>query len=441
VIKLGRSFWWLLALIGVSFLLTRIPELASNPIYTRLLVTLLIILVVNGIWAGFSLRGINISRKSRISRKQVGEIFTENFEVQNKSFIPKIWLKITDQASLSGVAGSRIITWLGSHQTNPYLAYSLLESRGWFTLSPTMVESGDIFGLFLVRKTFQSFSRLLVIPHTFDIRGFPSPFGNLPGGRALRQKTLEVTPYAAGVREFVPGDPLKRIHWPSSARQQKLIVKEFEKDPLAEVWIFIDAQAEMHVKAETSEAQNTREYWWVKYSWMKKAPEYALPVDTEEYAISIAASLAKYYIQQSRDVGLVSAGQSYSILPAERGERQLGKILETLAVVRAKGEIPFWHLVSSQITHLARGTTMILITPSNNEKLLTVVMDLIQRGLMPVVILIDQRSFGGEEDVSILEEKLTAQGIMTFVVKAGDDLSSVLASSKFSNARIAYRRM
>ena len=127
MIKFGRSFWWLLTLIGVSFLLTRIPELASNPIYTRLLVTLLIILFVNAIWAGFSLTGINISRKSRISRKQVGEIFTENFEVHNRSIIPKIWLKITDQAALSGVAGSRIITWLGSQQNYPYLAYFLYE--------------------------------------------------------------------------------------------------------------------------------------------------------------------------------------------------------------------------------------------------------------------------------------------------------------------------
>jgi hypothetical protein len=85
---------------------------------------------------------------------------------------------------------------------------------------------------------------------------------------------------------------------------------------------------------------------------------------------------------------------------------------------------------------------MILITPSNDEKLLTVVMDLIQRGLMPVVILIDQSSFGGEEDVSMLEDKFTAQGIMTFVVRYGDDLSKALGSSKFTiDSRIMYRRV
>lgn len=409
----------------------RVPQLSSNPIYSRLAVTLLIILIVNGIWAAISLVGVEISRKTRMSRKQVGEIFNENFEIHNRSVIPKIWLKITDKANLTGVAGSRVITWLGAEQTNAYLAYSLLENRGWVKLSPTFVESGDIFGLFQVKKSFESNSRLLIIPHTVDIQAFPAPFGTLPGGRAVRQKTLEVTPYAAGVREFVPGDPLKRIHWPSSARKQKLIVKEFEKDPLAEVWIFVDAQAENHCRAEERKDFVTREYWWVKYSWMKKAPDYQLPPDTEEYAISIAASLAKYYIQQSREVGLVSAGQNFSILPAEKGERQLGKILETLAVVRAEGTTPFWHLVSNQIIHMARGTTMILITPSNDEKLFTVVMELVQRGLIPVVILIDQSSFGGDAEASVLEERLTRQGVMTFTIKAGDQIKSALESPKY----------
>ena len=442
MIRLGKSFWWIVGLIILSFLLTRIPQLANNPIYYRLAVTLLIILIINAVWASVSIVGVNVTRRSRMSRKQVGEIFNENFEVHNHSILPKIWLKITDKAQLTGVSGSRVITWLGADQTNAYLAYSLLENRGWFKLSPTYVESGDIFGLFLVRKAFESNSRLLVIPHTVDISAFPAPFGTLPGGRAIRQKTLEVTPYAAGVREFVPGDPLKRIHWPSSARKQKLIVKEFEKDPLAEVWIFLDAQAKIHVKAEEEQAMGTREYWWVKYSWIKKAPEYILPPDTEEYAVSIAASLAKYYIQKNREVGLISEGQNFSILPAEKGQRQLGKILETLAVLRAEGETPFWYLVSNQIIHMARGTTIILITPSGNEKLLTVAMELIQRGLIPVVILIDQSSFGGDEDVSLLEEKLNRHGIMTFKISVGDQIRTALESPKYIvDKQMIYKRV
>jgi uncharacterized protein (DUF58 family) len=270
-----------------------------------------------------------------------------------------------------------------------------------------------------------------------NIDSFPAPFGILPGGRALRQKTLEVTPYAAGVREYVQGDPLKRIHWPSSARKQKLIVKEFEKDPLAEVWLFLDARSSVHYQKTTNEEPPAPDLWW-----LKKTRTFELPSKTEEYAVSITASIAKYYINQKREVGLVSAGQNYTILPAERGERQLGKILETLAVIRPEGEMPLWGLISSQLSHLARGSTVVLVTPSSDMRLMTVVMELIQRGLMPVVVMIDPASFGGENSITELETRLINHGILTFTIRDGDDIKAKLESPLVTlDMRMIYSRL
>jgi DNA-directed RNA polymerase subunit K/omega len=47
---------------------------------------------------------------------------------------------------------------------------------------------------------------------------------------------------------------------------------------------------------------------------------------------------------------------------------------------------------------LARGSTVILITPETNEQILTITMELIHRGLIPVIILIDPSGFGGTQD-------------------------------------------
>lgn len=435
MIRLRKSFWWVLFLAGVSFVVSRLPGLSSNPIYFRLTIVLAVVLAANAIWAGLSILGVDLQRVSQSSRKQVGEIFSENYEVINRSYFPKAWLKVTDLADMPGGSGSRVLTWVGGRQSRTYVAYTYLQERGWFTLGPTQIETGDIFGLFLMRKAFSTHSRLLVIPYMADIQSFPAPFGILPGGRALRQKTLEVTPYAAGVREYVPGDPLKRIHWPSSARKQKLIVKEFEKDPLAEVWIFLDARSSVHCQRDSEGESNSSAFWR-----LKKNQAFALPPDTEEYAISIAASIAKYYVNQKREVGLVSAGQSYTVLPAERGERQLGKILETLAVLQAEGEMPLWGLISSQLSHLARGSTIIIITPSSDQRLMTVIMELIQRGLMPVVILIDQDSFGGLHTASDLESSLVNHGILTFLIQEGDDIKTKLESPHMTiNTRMIYK--
>ncbi len=436
MIKIGKSFWWILFLIGVIFIVSRLPELAQNLIFSRLFIFLTLFFGFSGLFSVFSIIGLKFFRTTRANRKQVGEIFSENFEVINRSIFPKVWVKISDQAEMLRGSGSRVLTWITGMKSRTYIAYSLLEKRGWFDLGPTQIETGDLFGLFLLSKKFAAQSRLLVIPFTFDLQKFPDPFGILPGGRALRQKTLDVTPYAAGVREFVHGDPLKRIHWPTSARKQKLIVKEFEKDPLAEVWIFIDMRGEVHLREEVKEKTGLSDLWW-----MRQERVFQLQPDTEEYAISIAASIAKYYIRLKRDVGLVTSGRGFTILPAERGERQLGKILETLAVLRAEGDLPFWGLISSQLAHLARGSTIILITPSGDQKILTVVMELIQRGLMPVVILIDPASFGGADHAYELVARLVDRGVLTFLIHKGDDIKAALESPQFAfDGRIIFRR-
>ena len=421
MIKLGRSFWWIFLLTGVSYFISRLPWLVDNPIYMRLTAALLVLLGVSFVWASISLWNISLSRSTRTMRKQVGEVFLEDFEIVNGSFLPKLWIKVTDKAALKGGKGSKVITGIGANQTWNYVAFTPLNNRGWFTLGPTQVESGDIFGLFLSIKTYHTNMRLLVIPYVFNIQFFLAPFGILPGGHTMQEKTLEVTPYAAGVREYVAGDPLKRIHWPSSARKQILIVKEFEKDPLSEVWIFLDSRGGVHIRSDESGFPTLHPVLWVRD---RKA--FNLPPDTAEYAISITASIAKYYVEQKREVGLVSAGQNYMVLPAEKGERQLGKILETLAVLEPEGDLPLWALVNSQISNLSRGSTVLLITPTTDEKILTISMEMIHRGLIPVLILIDRSSFGGVESADEISAKLSNHGVINFVVQEGDDIKTVL---------------
>ena len=76
--------------------------------------------------------------------------------------------------------------------------------------------------------------------------------GILPGGDALRRRTHYVTTNASGVRDYAPGDSYSRIHWRSTARRDRLIVKEFELDPLADIWIVPDMSVFGHTSAKDS---------------------------------------------------------------------------------------------------------------------------------------------------------------------------------------------
>ena len=131
MIRLGRSFWWMLFLTGVSFLLTRLPWLSPNPIYLRLTVTLLVIIAVSALWTIFSLSGVQLNRTSRETRKQVGEVHTEEYEIVNRFSLPKIWL---NHRSISTFGWDRLE---GGHwhrgQTRT-LYWDDFAARGWYEL-------------------------------------------------------------------------------------------------------------------------------------------------------------------------------------------------------------------------------------------------------------------------------------------------------------------
>jgi uncharacterized protein (DUF58 family) len=239
----------------------------------------------------------------------------------------------------------------------------------------------------------------------------------------MHHRTFEVTPYAATVREYQPGDPLNRIHWPTTARRDQLMVKEFEQDPQADVWIFVDANKD--VQATLPEAMPILKADRLLL-WRHKPEEVKLPAATIEYAICAAASVANFFINSGHAVGLASAGRSYNVLPAERGERQLGKILETLAFLDTEGKLPLLGLTTAQASYLPRGSTVVLVTPSTHETVLMAVNDLQKRSMHPVVILIDAGSFGGPPGVGTLAEELSARNVPALTIANRNDLNIAL---------------
>ncbi len=413
----GRVLFALLFLVGVFGMATTGVEL-----YVRLVYLSVLLLAGAWVWARLSLRGVSVSRRARSLRANMGDIFEENFEVQNNGSMPRLYLEVINHSTLPRAAGSRLLTWVGGHQSRSYLARTWLTRRGAYSLGPTVIGSGDPFGLFTVKATFPAADSLLVLPLIVPISDFPSPRGLLPGGKAIREKSMEITPHARGVREYVSGDPLKRIHWPSTARRGKLMVKEFEQDPQAEVWIFLDAQARVQAERPVP----TEKAW---EDWMfARRPELSLAPSTLEYGVCLAASLAHYFIQQRRAVGLVSGGPVYTVIPSERSERQEIKVLETLTFVTGQGKLPLSSLVDLQSPQMAIGSSAVLITPSPQDDVLLAVHLLQRRNLRPVVILLMADSFGGAPGSERIAEKLSARNIPTCCVYNGADLGEILAA-------------
>jgi uncharacterized protein (DUF58 family) len=393
----------------------------GNQVYYQLSYLWGFLLVGSWIWSQWSVRGVSIVRSARTLRAQVGQVFEERFEVTNHTRLPRLWLEVRDESSLPGSEGSRVMMLIESRQGRSYLARTRLLERGAFSLGPTVIASGDLFGLFPATITTPPHESLLVYPMMVDVEKFPNPQGLLSGGEALRRRTPHVTPNASGVRDYVHGDPLSRIHWLSSARRNKLIVKEFELDPLADIWIFVDGDASMRF----SKPRPPVDY---RISTLfQKGSKVMLPPDSGEYAISAAASLARYYLRRSRAVGLVAVGQFTSLIPPDRGGRQLGKILEALSLLKMEGDSPLRGLVETQAKHITRGSTVVVITSSVSEDTVLIFDHLQRRGLRPIAVLADAFSFGGPDGSARIAGQLRGMGIPVRTLACDQDLAVSLA--------------
>ena len=414
-----RRIWGILLilLLAWAFALQTGRPLAYNLAY---LVTAVIVL--SYLWAWANVTWVQVGRYTRGRRSQVGKLAEEQFEVNNRSRLPKLWLEVRDHSTLPGHHPSRVLNSLGGKRRQRWRVRTYCQQRGRFRLGPMTLTSGDPLGLFHLQRQLPATSTLIVYPATVDISAFAPSAGYLPGGEAMRRRTHYITTNVAGVREYAPGDSFSRIHWRTTARTGRLMVKEFELDPTADVWLFLDMDSSAHVAAPwvpEMERRGPAMLW-------KERDRLELVPSTEEYAVTVVASLAKHFLTRDRAVGLITHSQRREVIQPDRGERQLNKILETLAVIEARGHIPIAQVVAAEGRHLSRNTTLIIITPSTAMGWVASLRDLRRRGVQGVAVLLAASSFGVAPSWKTTQAELIASGILTYLVRRGDSLAAAL---------------
>lgn len=394
----------------------------------RLFYILTLIIILGWIWAFLSVQGFSVHRHVREDRKQLGEVLDQRFEVTNTSRITRPWLEVLDYSWLMGTGGSKVLAWVEPGERRIFSIYSVLKARGQYNLGPTVIQSGDPLGLFKYQRVIPHQQTLLVLPYLVKLQHFPYQQGILPGGRSKRIRTAEVTPHGSSVRDYVPGDPLNRIHWPLTAKKNSFMVKEFDQEPMSDIWILLDGEKKnQYSSVERENPAEVVDQFWI---W-KHREDYFLPRSTFEYGVSAAASIATYYIQHGQTVGFGCVAQQPVILPAEKGERQLGKILETLAFVLPEGQTPLHGLVLAQVGNMPRGCSVVLISSSTNTSLVLAADTLIRRELKPIVVFINPAGFGGEATLDRENvEVLLKWKIPYCEINYGDSLLAVLDSGQ-----------
>ena len=340
-----------------------------------------------------------LRRDRRVTRG--GEI-AGRVVVRSRSRLPKVWLEVEDASDLPGHVAHRVVT-LGSRGVEVWRYRTPALRRGLYRLGPITVTSADPFGFFRMSRTFGEEAEVLIYPNAPELPGLYLPPANLPGDGRFRRRTQNVTPNVAGVRGYEAGDSFSRVHWPATARTGNLMVKLFELDPASDVWIMLDLERGAHA-GEGDDG-------------------------TEETAVTIAAAIARYFVAANRSVGLMACGEDLRVDEPGRGANHYARILETLALARAVGDVPLSRLLLEESRNFGRHTTVVAVSPSPDDGWALALMSLASRGVKVAAVLLEAETFGSEAGSLDVYGTLAAGGVYAYTVKRGDDLAHALSGA------------
>lgn len=407
----------------------------GHPIFFNLTYLFGAILILSFLWAWLNLHWVRVTRQTRTNHVQVGGFVEERLILQNTGPLPKLWIELKDDSDLPLHRASRVVSNLKGKNQQSWHVRTPCFRRGRFTLGPVTLFSSDPFGLFPLKKELPiNFTTSVVVyPMAVDLPNFQPPVGEQIGGEALRRRTHYVTTNVSGVRDYVFGDSFNRIHWPSTARTGRMMVKEFELDPVADIWIILDMERRVQVGPSYDEIPlpTLPEVHW------EQIPKFELAPSTEEYGIAAAASLSKHFLNQNRNVGLITYANAFhrEIAQSDRGERQLTRIYEMLAVTQAHGTIPLAEVLAAEMMSISRNTTVIVVTPSVDIDWIAASRNLANRGVKVTAVVLDPHSFGAPYNSLEVEIELTASHVPHYVVHNGDPLDQALANVRSTNRR------
>jgi len=289
------------------------------------------VILIGGVsryWSRHVFDRVSLARRLDERHLFIGEGVGLDVELENRKRLPLPWfewrLAVADVVRVDGealgAAASPGWNWItrrgaiGWRERQAWRFTLQATERGYHAVGPATLRSADLLGMFPRVIEDPSSDHLLVFPRVYTMQelGLPAdrPFGDRKGHNRLYEDPLRV----AGLRDYRPGDPMRRIDWKATARRGEFQSKVYDPSATEQLYIMLNV--------------DTMEHSWEGY--LK---------DELERSISVAASVAVWAAGQRFAVGLLANGAYPDAdrpirLAPSRSREQITRILEALAVVQ-----------------------------------------------------------------------------------------------------------
>lgn len=319
-------------------------------------------------WSSQVIKSVKVERRFT-QRAYWGEQIPVRVRIMNTGWLPAVWLHARESLPVE-LRGSgetqRVYSIIGKGQAD--LEYQLdCRKRGYYPVGPLKLTSGDLLGITrLVDKTIEA-DHLTVFPKIIPLSRVSLPSQSPLGTLRYNWPIFEDPSRVRGKRDYVTGDSLRRVDWKSSARINRLQVKQYEPSIALETMIFLNL--------------NTLEY------------SLRARFEATELGIVVAASLAYWITAHRQAVGLAIngvdpiLGTSTLFLPPRRGRGHLMRVLESLARVQAAETDPMESFLQQRSVDIGWGATLILLTHRLSDPIFDTLFLIRRRGLSPVIII------------------------------------------------------
>jgi uncharacterized protein (DUF58 family) len=316
------------------------------------------------IWALTMARSVTAERNLVHTAIQVGDELEENIHIVNRSRLPVLWAEIHDLSDLPGHRVSSVRATGGTAQCR-WRIRTICQQRGIFRLGPWELHTGDPFGLFLTRIHQTKGQEIVVYPPLAVLPRAILPHKGHTGD--LRRDHYPIhadTITAVTTRPYIPGDPIRHIHWPTTAHEMEIYVKSFEPEAKSTVWLLPDFDAGVHL----GEGDHS----------------------TEEKMVIVVASLAEMLLRNHMSVGLFTHTQEPIVIEPGSGLAHLWTILRSLTPLHTVRDCSLDMLLEKAAMVLSPGDICVLVTPSSDTRWVSTWMgDSSFRSTYPHVILLD----------------------------------------------------
>jgi len=294
----GRRF--ILISLGVGFAAVN----TGNNLLYLVLAMLLSLIIASGFLSEWGIKGLAIKRTfpPYIFAQTPCSILVQ--VTNHKRYLPSFSLELEEEIDGEKRGGLAYLFRVGARKTQTQVYRLSFPRRGIHRLQDPHLLTRFPFGFFIKGALTKEIREVLAYPHLL-------PREELLWEQAHGDESVRSRPQKGrgeeifAVREYLPGDTSRDIHWRSTAKRAQPVVKEYERPGAKRV----------HIVLDTSVPNKTT------------AADLAL----FEQRVSRAASLA-YHLSMQQDC-LVGLTVGAEVIPAHTGDVHLHRMLRALALV------------------------------------------------------------------------------------------------------------